>query len=207
MLQLAAVFPDLLACVLVVGGIEHIRISPGITAFSWLDGYDLAISHSLLMDVLWSALFAALYLLRRRDARGAGVLFALVLSHWLLDYVTHRPELHLVPGAEARLGLGLWNSIPATFAVEGGLWAICLAVYIRSTAPTTPLGTYALYALVVLLTLGFIAIPFAPPPSTVLFAAVAGGVAIASILGWSHWIEKLRTPRSIEPTGAAVSVR
>lgn len=207
MLQLAAVFPDLLACALVVAGIEHIRISPGITAFSWLDGYDLAISHSLLMDVLWSALFAAFYLLRRGDARGAGVLFALVLSHWVLDYVTHRPELHLVPGAESRVGLGLWNSIPATFAVEGGLWAICLAVYLRSTAAKKRLGTYALYALVALLTLGFIAIPFAPPPSTVLFAAVGGAVAIASMLAWSHWIEKLRTPRSIDPTRPVVSVR
>ena len=206
-LQLAAIFPDLLACALVIAGMEHIRISPGITAFSWLDGYDLAISHSLMMDVVWSALFAAVYFLWRRDARGAWVLCGLVLSHWVLDYVTHRPELHLVPGAESRVGLGLWNSVPATFAVEGGLWIACLAVYVRATAPKTRLGTYALYALVVLLTLVFIAIPFGPPPPTVLVAAAGGGVAIVLILAWCYWIETLRTPRSIEPTRPAVTVR
>jgi hypothetical protein len=43
-LQTAALFPDLLVFVDQLVGIEHARTTPGITAFSSLDGYDVAIS-------------------------------------------------------------------------------------------------------------------------------------------------------------------
>jgi len=68
-LQLASVFLDLIVFVDQLAGIEHARVTPGITAFSALDGYDVAISHSLLTAVLWSAAFAIVYFWRRRDVR------------------------------------------------------------------------------------------------------------------------------------------
>ena len=46
-LQLASVFLDLIVFVDQLVGIEHARVTPGITAFSALDGYDVAIGHSL----------------------------------------------------------------------------------------------------------------------------------------------------------------
>ena len=41
-----------------------------------------------------------------------------MLSHWVLDFAVHRPDLPLWP-AGPKVGLGLWNSIPGTFIVEG----------------------------------------------------------------------------------------
>jgi len=35
------------------------------------------------------------------------------VSHWLLDYVTHPPDIAADPGGTA-LGLGLWNSVAGT---------------------------------------------------------------------------------------------
>jgi hypothetical protein len=41
------------------------------------------------------------------------VLALLVVSHWPLDAVVHRPDLPLAPGESALIGLGLWNSMPS----------------------------------------------------------------------------------------------
>lgn len=73
------------------------------------------------MEAVWGALFGAAYLLRRRDPRGVLVLFIGVLSHWLLDFVAHRPDMALAPGWDRFYGLGLWGSVPVTLIVEGGL--------------------------------------------------------------------------------------
>jgi len=122
------------------------------------------------MDVVWSALFAVVYFLWRRDSRGAWVIVSLVISHWVLDFVSHRPEMPIAPGLDWHVGLGLWNSLPATFAVEEALWLAGVAIYLRTTAPKKPLGTYAFWALVVLLTVAWITTPFRPAPATVVAA-------------------------------------
>ena len=80
-LQLASIFLDLIVFVDQLAGIEHARVTPGITAFSALDGYDIAISHSLVTAVLWSTIFAMVYFWRRRDFRASAVLFGVVFSH------------------------------------------------------------------------------------------------------------------------------
>src|SRR5882762_5669638 len=82
MLALAAMLPDLLSCVFTIAGIEHVRFKPGLGAANYFDASDIAMSHSLLMDAVWAALFAAAYFSARRYQRGAVVLFAAVLSHW-----------------------------------------------------------------------------------------------------------------------------
>jgi hypothetical protein len=106
----AAQFADLLWPVLVAVGVEKVRIDPGNTAFTPLDFVSYPFSHSLLMIVIWGALCGLLYNNR--------ILFGLVISHWILDFLTHRPDMPLYPGGGPKFGLGLWNSVPATLAVE-----------------------------------------------------------------------------------------
>jgi hypothetical protein len=77
-LMLASLLPDLLVWVLLLAGIEHARIHPGITRTNALDLYDIPISHSLLMDAIWGFLFAGAYFLWRRYGRGSWIIFALV---------------------------------------------------------------------------------------------------------------------------------
>jgi hypothetical protein len=81
---LATLFADLLAWTLVVTGVEHFAIRPGITATNPLDLYDYPISHSLATDVLWGTLLAAIYYLFRRYWRGTVLVFFLVISHGFL---------------------------------------------------------------------------------------------------------------------------
>ena len=94
-LFLAAQLVDLLWPTLLLLGLEKVEIRPGITRVTPLDFVSYPISHSLLMAVVWAALFAGAYLLLRRHAAGALVAFAAVVSHWLLDLATHRPDLPL----------------------------------------------------------------------------------------------------------------
>ena len=75
-------------------------------------------SHSLVMAILWGLAFGGVYGSVRKDWRAARVVGALVLSHWLLDLVTHFPDLQLVPGAPARFGLGLWGHPLLALVVE-----------------------------------------------------------------------------------------
>ena len=120
-LLIAAQLPDILWSIFLIAGIEHARIVPGITAASPLDLYDFPISHSLLLDFVWACAFAACCIsLVKRYARGAWVLLLAVLSHWVLDFISHRPDMPLAPSLPGRYGLGVWNSVSLTFAVEGG---------------------------------------------------------------------------------------
>src|SRR6185436_9757600 len=115
----AATFLDLVWPVFLILGIEKVSIAPGITAFTPLDFESYPYSHSLLTAIAWGALFGAVYFLRAgRNATAALVMGALVVSHWILDAATHRPDLPLDPWSDIRVGLGLWDSIPATLAVE-----------------------------------------------------------------------------------------
>jgi hypothetical protein len=123
-LLLASQFIDLLWPIFLLLGLEHVRIDPGNTVFTPLDFYDYPISHSLLAVLGWAAGFGVVYYAVRRSGRNALILGALVLSHWVLDFISHRPDLPLIPGMETRVGLGLWNSFAASVMVETALFAV-----------------------------------------------------------------------------------
>ena len=97
-LVLAGCLADLIWAPFLLLGLERVAIKPGITAANTLDLISVAFSHSLLMDAVWGALFAGAYLAWRRDRRGAWAIFAAVMSHWLLDFVSHRPLRALAIG-------------------------------------------------------------------------------------------------------------
>ena len=109
---------DLLWPLFVLAGWEQVRIEPGNTAFTPLNFASYPISHSLVAALGWATLFAAVYYLLTRYRAGALVVWIGVVSHWVLDFITHRPDLPLYPGGSL-VGLGLWNSPVATVAVEG----------------------------------------------------------------------------------------
>ena len=113
---MAAQWADGIWPLFVLLGLEHVEIRPGITAVTPLDFVSYPYSHSLVADLGWAALFAVVYGTLRKDWRGAIWLAALVMSHWMLDVVAHRPDMPTWPGGP-KLGAGLWNSLPATLIV------------------------------------------------------------------------------------------
>ncbi len=160
-LVLAAQLADGIWPVLVLLGIEQVRIAPGITAATPLDFVWYPYSHGLLFDGVWAALLGGAYYARRRDGTGACWLGALVLSHWVLDVASHRPDMPLWPGSP-RIGLGLWNSLPATMLVEFGLLGAGAWIYGRATRARDAVGRWAWRAFVGVLAALYLASALGP---------------------------------------------
>jgi hypothetical protein len=165
-------------------------------AGNYFDAYDIAMSHSLLMGAVWAALFAAAYFLRRHYPRGAWILFAAVLSHWFLDFVSHRPDMPLAPGVHRYFGLGLWNSIPATVIVEGGFWLVAIVLYARATHPKNRAGVYAFWTVVVLLTLAWYNNIAGPPPRNPHTAPIVSLIFFSLVVAWAYWMNRLRPAKA-----------
>ena len=190
-LLLSAQLLDLIWPTLLVMGVERVRIAPGDTAVTPLDFVRYPWSHSLAMAVLWALLFAGLYALIRRYPRGAIAVLVLVISHWVLDVVTHRADLPLVPFGGPVVGLGLWHSVPATVAVEGLMFALGLYLYKINTEPVDKTGTRAFVAFVVALVAlyaGNLLGP--PPPDEQTVAYVSHGQWL--LVGWGYWLDRHR---------------
>jgi hypothetical protein len=189
-LVLAAQLADGLWPIFVLLGLEDVRIAPGVTAASPLDFTHYPYTHSLAADVGWAARYALAYGAWRRDARTALWLGALVLSHWVLDALSHRPDETLWP-AGPLVGAGLWNSIPATLVVEFALLAAGAWTYARVTRRRDRLGTWLLAAFLAVLAVLYLASVFGPPPPS------ARALALSGLLGWlfvawGWWIDRHR---------------
>jgi len=190
---LAAILPDLLWGLFLVAGIEHVYFKRGKGAAKYLASADIGISHSLLMDAIWAALFAAAYFLLRHYARGAWVLFGAVLSHWLLDFVSL--AVPLAPGEQRQIGLGLWYSIPLTLIVEGGFWLLALILYVRVTHPRKRVGVYGFWIVAALLTLVWYNNIAGPPPPNPRTAPIASEILFLLVVLWAFWMNRLRPAR------------
>lgn len=191
-LVLAAMLADLLWCLFLLAGIEHVQFKPGMGAANYFHATDIAMSHSLLMDGLWAGLLAAGYFLCRRRARGAWVLFGVVLSHWLLDWISHRPDMPLAPGAHRYFGLGLWTSVPATVILEGGFWLLAVVLYARDTSPKSRTGIYAYWGVVALLTIAWYNNIAGPPPRDPHTAPIGSLIFFSLVVAWAYWMNRLR---------------
>ncbi len=189
-LFLGAQFVDLLWPSLLLLGVEQVRIQPGITRVTPFDFVSYPISHSLALAVVWGIAVGGVYWAVRRYRTGALVVGAAVVSHWVLDLVVHRPDLPLVPGGP-KVGLGLWNSLPATLAVEAAIFLVGLAIYLRCTRAADRVGRYGLWALVVFLVVVYVGNVTGPPPSSVQAVAWLGQ-AQWLIIVFAYWIDAHR---------------
>ena len=191
----SAQFLDLLWPLFLLTGVEHVRIDPGNTAVTPLDFYDYPLSHSLLTAVAWSVVVGGIYYLIKRDAKTATILYLVVLSHWVLDFITHRPDLPLIPWSEVNVGLGLWNSVGLTIIVELGLFFAGVAMYVRTTAATTTGGKVGFWLLLAFLLFVWLASLFGPPPPSVDAIGVVG-LSMWLIVLYAWWVDRARQLRS-----------
>jgi len=199
----AAQLADIAWPVLLAIGVERVRIDPGNTAFTPLDFVSYPYSHSLVLLAVWGALFGLIYrAATNRDGRAWLMLAALVVSHWVLDVVSHRPDMPLYPGGP-KFGLGLWRSVPATLAVELAMFAVGVWVYARSTRRRDMAGRWALVVLCVLLLAAYFGNASSPPPPSVAALVVVANLGTVITLALAWWVDRHRSPtRSVDPGSA-----
>lgn len=187
---------DLLWPIFLLLGIETVAVTPGVTRFTPLDFQHYPWSHSLLMVAAWAAAFGAAHYGLRRRWLPAAVLALVVLSHWFLDLLVHRPDLPLAPGSDLKVGFALWNSVGGTLVVEGLLFVVGVRFYLTGSQAVDRVGHWALYGLLALLLAAYVASAFGPPPPSVPAIAgvgLAGGLVTAAL---GYWIDRHRTMRA-----------
>lgn len=190
----APLLSDLMFPVLVVAGVEHAHIVRGDTPFLALSLDEIGWSHSLLTNAVWAAIMGGLVWRWTKDRSAALVVVIGVLSHWVLDWVTHRPDMPLYPGG-AGYGLTLWRSVPGTMAVEIVMFSLSVMTYARMTRARDRIGSAALWALVALLGAAYLGNAFGPPPPELAPVLWIGIVANIVILAWVFWIDRHRELR------------
>lgn len=192
LLALGTQWADTLWPILVLLGVERVEIKPGVTVMTPLDFISYPWSHSLLMLVVWGALAYAAYR-RGGGKRDALVLAACVVSHWVLDWMTHRPDMPLVPFVDIKVGLGLWNHPAAEVAIEGAMYVVGAWLYFSGTRARDGVGRWAVGALIVVLGAIWLGSTFGPPPpsvSAVAWSALVGWLFFA----WAWWGDAHRQP-------------
>ena len=190
-LFLAVQFLDVLWAPCILLGIEKARIVPGITASNPFDLYYMPYTHSLVAALLWSCVggIAYQFIARPERCQASAVVGIAVFSHWLLDFVVHRPDLPRYDNS-AKVGLGLWNAPALAFDLEaamlfGGIW---LWVCIRGRlAPW--LGTLA-FGVLMLIVQAYIF--FGPPPTSDRALASTALISYAVFATVIWWLEDRR---------------
>ncbi len=187
----AAQFLDLLWPFLILTGIEHVKIVPGLMAANPLDFTFYPYSHSLLFAVIWGFLFGLIYFFFRKNIKGSILLGALVVSHWVLDLIVHRPDLPILPWSDFKVGFGLWNSVPFSITVEVVIFALGAYLYSSATRAKNKTGKYAFLGLLIFLFVVYISNVFSPPPPSAEAIGYAG-LSQWLLIAWAYWVDHNR---------------
>ena len=191
-LFIASQFIDLLWPVFLLLGIEKVQIEPGNTAVTPLNFISYPYSHSSFGVLVWAILFGAIYYMLKKNFRTTLLLGLLVLSHWILDLFTHRPDLQLLPWSDFKVGFGLWNSVVFTIIIEGLIFIIGAYFYLSVTKSKNKKGSYGLWSLLTFLTLIYVMNIIGTPPSDTNAIAIAG-LFQWLIVAWGYWIDRNRS--------------
>jgi hypothetical protein len=197
-LMIAPLLLDLLWPIALALGLESVRIVPGITKFSPFDFVSYPWTHSLLMACAWGTMYGGDYYWRNHDLRASSVLALGVVSHWVCDWVVHRPDLQISTWSELRVGLGLWNHPAATMALELAMFAGGIAIYLGMTKARDRAGAIALWSFVAFMVVLYFASAFGPPPPSVT-AVKIGALIEWLFVPWVFWIDRHRVNREAAP--------
>jgi hypothetical protein len=176
-------------------GIEKVRIVPGITATNPLDLYYMPYTHSLVGAVLWSiAAGIAYYVFCKTDGRSAAAFVGVaVFSHWIFDFLVHRPDLPLYDNS-FKVGLGLWNYPVFAFPLEIAVLFSGMYLYTKTTKTVARGGPFGIviFGFVMLAVQAFVF--FGPPPTSDKAAAVSALILYFAFAGIAYWLEGKRAP-------------
>ena len=186
---IAVQFLDILWAPFVLLGIEHVRIVENFTASNHFDLYHMPYTHSLAMALFWSVLAGTAYGAVRK---GGGVLIGgLVFSHWVLDFITHKPDLELWFGGP-KVGLSLWDNRPVAVGTEFALLIAGLVLYLSRTEAKGAVGKIAPLILFALLGAAQVYGNFGPMPGGAAEAAQSAIIAYVLFALLAAWVDATR---------------
>lgn len=187
----AAVLLDILLWVFVLLGWESVRF-PADFASSHQPAFAFPYSHGLLASFAWSALVAVFAWALGRDRRLAALLAAAVFSHWVLDFLVHRPELPLAGASSSGLGLALWDWMPAALLLEAAITVGGVALFLAGSG--WPRARARALAGFVGITLAFtvIGMTAAPAPPSAEAMAATSLATLAIVVALVAWLARRR---------------
>ena len=110
-LLLATLVIDLLCFVFLFAGIERSSEQIELSYIPW--------SHGLAMAIVWPVAAGVITFLISQDRRTSVVIGLVVLSHWVLDFIGHDPDLPLLFDNSPSDGLSIeWTHTPAGLVVH-----------------------------------------------------------------------------------------
>jgi hypothetical protein len=202
-LFVAVQLPDLLWGMFILLGWEHARIVPGYTPVTPLEFLGYPISHSLVAELVWGMVAAAVYYSwptrdTTRHWQAAAIVGIAVFSHYPLDVLVHLPDLPLAGNDSPKLGLSLWNHRAATIIAELLVLGVGLVLYITLRSRRHPVRSTRLVVLVLVLVATYLATLYGPPPHNMNFVAVSGIVFFIVIAALAAWADRRATPQELE---------
>lgn len=193
LLFIAVQLLDVVWSVLVLLGIEKVRIVPGITASNPLDLYYMPYTHSLVAAVLWSVAAGVLYGAWRGFGNRSGAVWVgvAVFSHWVLDWIVHRPDLPLYDDT-SKVGLGLWNYPAVALLLEALFLFGGMILYLRATRPVNAVGRFGppVFGIVMLAIQCYVF--FGSPPASPAAAAITALVSYVGLAAVAGWLDRQR---------------
>lgn len=190
-LFIATQFIDLLWPILILLGLEKVEIDIGNTVVTPLNFIAYPISHSLIGVVCWAGIVGIVYYLIKKDRAASITLGLVLLSHWVLDLITHRPDLEIISNIGSKVGFGLWNSLIGTMVVEVTIFALGIYYYLKTTRAINKKGDYALWGLITFIGIIYAGNLFSPPPPSVDSLPFVG-LATWLLVAWGYWVDRNR---------------
>lgn len=197
-LFIAVQFLDLIWPTLLLLNVEQVEINPDPNQLTPLTFTNYPVSHSLLMAVIWAFLFGMIYWLIRKNLKIAIVLSLCVLSHWVLDFIVHYPDLPIYPGSPSKVGLRVWSLPVLENFIEAIMFLAGVVIYLRTTAAKNKLGKYLTIILIVLLIAAYLGNIFGPDPSNVKTLAWAAQMMWLFVL-MAFWTDHNRRLITMDP--------
>lgn len=182
---------DFIWPILVLAGVEQVAVDHHATEVTPLNFLHYPYSHSLVMTLLYSLIGSAVAWRFFKSARVGIVVGFTVFSHWILDFITHRPDLPLFFG-DNKFGLGLWNSLWGTIVVEVGIFILGIILYLQSSPVLNRKRKIIFWSMIGFLSVIYVMnifgpkVPVGTPP-----AAIAGpAIAMWLIVIWSYYSDR-----------------
>jgi hypothetical protein len=187
---------DIVWAILVLLGIEKVRIVPGFTQATPLDLYYMPYTHGLPGSIVLSLVFGGVVsLFTIGNRRSLALLMAAAsFSHWVLDLIVHPPDLPLYDNA-AKVGLGLWRHVAMSLPLELAILGLGAWIYARSAAFASDKTRNKFWGFIAFLAVLQLYANFGPSPATPVELAITGLASFTILAAIAAWVERGRLVR------------